>query len=195
MHQALITQPELSDCTQLLHASLKTIRCTCKGWFCFQGPVVGLLHICPTMPLHSAHVFASHIGHTGKTTLAFQMSCNYALRHPELSVLVMDLAEEGDLTKRLLGGLDCTDKVDLYGGIFRLLSDADRATSLLTGWLWTDNFDATKYAVHVADHNASVPPNLLLISSGAWPRNEDPMADKAQIDLLWASPCLLGLEL
>lgn len=131
------------------------------------------------MPLQSGHVFASHIGHTGKTTLCFQMSCYYAKRHADISVLVMDFAEEGDLTKRFFGGVDsATSKLkELGGGVFGLLSDADRKASRFTSWLWSSDFDVLKHAIRVTEHNPAVPPNLFLISSGAWPRDEQPMED------------------
>jgi len=131
------------------------------------------------MPLQSGHVFASHIGHTGKTTLCFQMSCYYAKRHADISVLVMDLAEEGDLTKRMLGGVDAAqDKVDeLFGSVFRLFSEAERKASGLTSWLWSRDVDLSNHMIRVSDHNKEVPENLFLISSGAWPRAEPPMAD------------------
>ena len=131
------------------------------------------------MPLHGAHVFASHIGHTGKTTLCFQMSCYFAKRNPDVSVLVMDLAEEGDLTKRLLGGVDAAQKVDkLFGpGAFSLLATAGDKTNGLTSWLWSSTFDLSKHVVKVSDHNPAVPENLFLISSGVWP---------------WPSPSVVG---
>lgn len=130
------------------------------------------------MPLQSSHVFASHIGHTGKTTLCFQMSSYYAKRNPEVSVLVMDFAEEGDLTKRLLGGVDkAHEKTDeLFGGVFRLLSEAEKKATGLTSWLWSQELDITKHAVKVAEHNPSVPPNVYLVSSGAWPHAEEAMS-------------------
>lgn len=127
------------------------------------------------MPLQSAHVFASHIGHTGKTTLCFQMSCYFARHHPELSVLVMDFAEEGDLTKRMLGGVDNSRQTvkEVFGTVFSLLDDAKTVRSGLGGWLWgTADLDLMKYAVRVHDHNPAIPENLFLISSGAWPRSE-----------------------
>ncbi|OLP79840.1 hypothetical protein AK812_SmicGene39822 [Symbiodinium microadriaticum] len=131
------------------------------------------------MPLHSTHVFASHIGHTGKTTLAFQMSTFYASKHPEARVLIMDLAEEGDLTKRLLGGVDAAGrKVEsLFGGVFRLLQAAEKRPSGLTSWLWSSTFDVMEHAVRLKDHNPALPDNIFLISSGAWPRAEAPMSD------------------
>jgi len=134
------------------------------------------------MPLQSSHVFCSHIGHTGKTTCCFQMSSYYAAQHPDLSVLVMDFAEEGDLTKRLLGGVDAAkEKVDaLFGGVFRLFEDAQAKTNSLTSWIFGGNVDITAHAVRVADHNDTVPPNLYLVSSGAWPHDDPPMEAEAR---------------
>lgn len=133
------------------------------------------------MPLVSAHVFASHIGHTGKTTLCFQMGCYYAAQHPDESVLIADLAEEGDCTKRLLGGVDtATGKVEeLFGSVFRLLDAAKSKSSGLTGWLWDrGELDISKHAIRVADHNSQIPSNIFLISSGAWERSEEEMPDE-----------------
>ena len=135
------------------------------------------------MPLHGAHVFASHIGHTGKTTLCFQMSCYFAKRNPDVSVLVMDLAEEGDLTKRLLGGGDDANQTvdNLFGGVFSLVATAEWCridkTKGLTSWLWSGNVDLSQHAVKVADHNPAIPENLFLMSSGAWPCTEEEMSE------------------
>jgi len=138
------------------------------------------------MPVQSAHVFASHIGHTGKTTLCFQMACYYAKKHPQIKVLVMDLAEEGDLTKRLLGGVDeAGRKIDaLFGGVFKLLQDAERKSAGgLTNWWRGTSIDLTQHAIQISEHNPAIPPNLYLISSGAWPREDPPMtaADRKRV--------------
>jgi len=137
------------------------------------------------MPLQSAHVFASHIGHTGKTTLSFQTSCAYAKAHPDQKVLLMDLAEEGDLTKRLLGGVDSArDKAEqLFGGVFKLLQAAESGRSGLTSWLWSSEFKIEEHAEPMHQHNPELPSNIYLISSGAWPRSESPMADVARRNL------------
>jgi cellulose biosynthesis protein BcsQ len=134
------------------------------------------------MPLQGSHVFASHIGHTGKTTLCFQVASHYAKKHPNVSVLVMDLTEEGDLTKRLLGGVDSAqEKVDeLFGGVHRLLADTKNKTEGMTKWLWKRDVDITAHVLRVADHNDKVPPNLYLVSSGAWPTGEEPMTSDAR---------------
>ena len=136
------------------------------------------------MPLQSAHVFASHIGHTGKTTLCFQVACQQAAQNMDANVLVLNLTEEGDVTKRLLGGVDAAgEKVDeLFGSVFKLFSDAQRrgGGAGLTAWLWDADLNLTKYALRVADHNPHVPPNVFMVSSGAWPRDEEPLGKDAQ---------------
>lgn len=138
------------------------------------------------MPLQSSHVFASHIGHTGKTTLAYQMSSYYASKHPDVMVLIMDLAEEGDLTKRLLGGVDAAaEKVEsLFGGVFRLLQAAETRPSGLTNWLWSSKFEVMEHAVKLKDHNPALPENLYLISSGAYPRQEPDMSDEVRTSVV-----------
>lgn len=35
--------------------------------------------------------------------------------------------------------------------------------------------DLSKHALQVSEHNPAIPPNLYLISSGAWPRDDEPM--------------------
>jgi len=124
-------------------------------------------------------IFASHIGHTGKTTHCFQSSCDYAYKHPDEKVLVIDFAEEGDLTKRMMGGVDASkEKVEsLFGGIFNLVKAAGKKATGLTSWLWSSSstLDITEYAVQVSQHNPNIPENLYLISSGAWPRDEQEM--------------------
>jgi len=88
-------------------------------------------------------------------------------------VLVIDFAEEGDLSKRLLGGVDNASKKadELFGGVFRLLSQVrEKADAgLLSRWLFSQEVDIAQHAIRVADHNPNVPENLFLMSSGAWP--------------------------
>jgi len=126
------------------------------------------------MPLESSCVFASHIGHTGKSTLCFQVACREAQHNPDAAVLVVDFSEEGDLTKRLLGGPDnARGLVDtLCGGIFDLTAEADKRAG---AWFFGKDLDITKHTVQVSEHNPKVPNNLYLVSSGAYPRDEPQM--------------------
>jgi len=49
-------------------------------------------------------------------------------------------------------------------------------TTGLTSWLMSRTLDLTKHIVKVSEHNPSIPQNLFLISSGAWPCQEKEMA-------------------
>jgi len=107
------------------------------------------------------------------------MSCYYAKRHPEIKVLVFDLAEEGDLTKRFLGGVDAAaQKIDeVYGTVFNLIEDAKKPPSrgLTSWWRGDTKMDIMKSVVRVSEHNKAIPENLYLISSGAWPKTDEVM--------------------
>jgi len=94
----------------------------------------------------------------------------------------MDLAEEGDLTKRFMGGVDKAAKTveSVFGGVFNLLSDADSKSTGLTSWLFSKTLDLEAHAVGVSKHNENIPANLFLISSGAWPRQEKEMTLEAR---------------
>eukprot|EP00932_Pfiesteria_piscicida_P007933 SRR837773.18173.p1 GENE.SRR837773.18173~~SRR837773.18173.p1 ORF type:complete len:376 (+),score=152.72 SRR837773.18173:120-1130(+) len=105
------------------------------------------------------------------------MAARYALQHPELKVLCMDMTEEGDLTKRLLGGVDrAREKVqELYGRIFSLLETAKEEASryAIMRFIRGSALDVTDHCIRVADHNENIPGNLYLISSGAYPTEDE----------------------
>eukprot|EP00961_Rhodomonas_salina_P157513 2120976-Rhodomonas_salina.1 len=54
--------------------------------------------------LVSSHVFSNHKGGCGKTTLLFHTCAEYAMRHPDEKVMVIDTTLRGDLSELLLGG-------------------------------------------------------------------------------------------
>ena len=45
-------------------------------------------------------------GGTGKTSLAFQLLCDYAHSHPEKKILAIDVCPQANLSELLLGGLN-----------------------------------------------------------------------------------------
>lgn len=75
------------------------------------------------------HVFASHKGGTGKTQLCFQAASQYADANPGSKVMLLDMTELGDLTKRCLGGAQGNaDVIEKKSGlIFSLLDIVKRA--------------------------------------------------------------------
>ena len=51
------------------------------------------------------YAFWNNKGGTGKTTLCFQVLCQYALTHPDQKILVIDVCPQANLSELLLGGL------------------------------------------------------------------------------------------
>ncbi len=49
--------------------------------------------------------FWNNKGGTGKTTLAFQLICEYAHKHPDKRILAIDVCPQANLSEMLLGGL------------------------------------------------------------------------------------------
>lgn len=142
------------------------------------------------MPLRRSHVFASHKGGAGKTMLAFQVACQYAHRNPAEKVLVHDMTELGDISMRLLGGVQSADTAgsEVFGRLYDVLETADKSSQKgsLKGWLraWRQQrFDIESQAVRVHDYNANLPENIHLISSGAKSCDEPerPAAERKRI--------------
>ncbi len=53
----------------------------------------------------SIYAFWNNKGGTGKTSLAFQAICMYALEHPAERILAIDLCPQANLSELFLGGL------------------------------------------------------------------------------------------
>jgi len=153
------------------------------------------------MPLTSEiHVFASHKGGTGKTQLCFQAACQYAKEHPAENVLLMDLTELGDLSKRALGGTAQDPRVieENCGRIFDLIHSAEQQNSveernaqsgLYSFWNYLRNpnsvslVDIPSIAVKPRRFNAAIPENVFLISSGAASGEENARTTEQTIQL------------
>lgn len=68
------------------------------------------------------------------------------------------------------------EREPLFGKVIGLLCDADKKSeSGLASWFRRREVDIMEFAVRVHDHNKAVPANLFLVSSGAWPRDDEPM--------------------
>ena len=135
---------------------------------------------CKMVLSEEIHVFASHKGGTGKTQLCFQCATQYADQHTDQTVLLFDMTELGDLTKRCLGGQSVKDTVieKHFGKIFDLIETAKKVAEQASGeggvmarfgqmLRGKCELDLEGVACRPADHNAAVPQNMLLISSGA----------------------------
>lgn len=125
---------------------------------------------------HDIHLFASHKGGTGKTLLCFQTATQYAARHPEENVIVFDLTELGDLTKRMFGHSpeaierECGAIFDLFNAVDSNKKASEGVMSSFASLLGKSSEKIIPFANSVRPGlagNPSIPENIYLVSSGA----------------------------
>ncbi len=112
------------------------------------------------------YAFWNNKGGTGKTSLAFQTICEYAIRNEEKRILVVDMCPQANLSELFMGGLirnGGKNLSDLYeskprrsiGGYF-----GDRLSSPYRFHI--DN--ASKYLSKPHEKNSNIPENIDLIA-------------------------------
>lgn len=111
------------------------------------------------------YAFWNNKGGTGKTTLAFQMICEYAHQHLEEKILAIDVCPQANLSELLLGGLNGngsnhllmrqgTTQRSTIGGYFQLRLPSPYSVP---------DFDANDYITTPFVYNKSVPKNIDLL--------------------------------
>ena len=106
-------------------------------------------------------------GGTGKTSLSFQILTTYALNHPELNVLTIDLCPQANLSELLLGGLEGRGGINLealynktvrcsVGGYFQ-----QRISTPFARW---QDSDYVNYLSVPNQYNANIPDNIKLLA-------------------------------
>jgi len=137
------------------------------------------------MPLYqNIHLFASHKGGTGKTLLSFQCACQFAKQFPDVNVLVFDLTELGDLTKRFMGHSQ-EALAENFGTMFELFESIDKRKGF-----WTRIKEKAGYDTKVDFENSTqpclfnqeIPQNLFLVSSGVNPEQRSEYHDNMNRD-------------
>jgi hypothetical protein len=110
-----------------------------------------------------SYAFWNNKGGVGKSFLCFVAASEYAHRHPETDVYVLDLCPQANVSETLLGGGTTAAPT-----ISKILNSSPRAT--VAGYLearLSSPFamigDASPYVVRPHDTNRSVPQNLLLV--------------------------------
>ena len=109
--------------------------------------------------------FWNNKGGTGKTSLAFQVVCRYAERHPDKRILAIDMCPQANLSELFLGGLTQNGSAHLLqrqgllprcsiGGYFELrLPSPFTAPPLVP----------EDFVTHPCKYNTSIPENIDLI--------------------------------
>lgn len=110
-------------------------------------------------------LFWNNKGGTGKTSLAFQIICEYAKKYSEKRILVIDVCPQANLSELLLGGLN-------QGGSDNLLKRqgaSPRATiggyfqARLPSPYTVPSFISADYITKAADFNHYIPQNIDLV--------------------------------
>jgi len=143
------------------------------------------------MPLVDSFVLANAKGGCGKTTLAFQMSCTYAARHPDVNVIVLDATSIGDTSTFFLGGTAIAQQGDgvtvstglWYAeklqernlGTFTTCVEACLHNAAAPGWMGrlfsrgAKTLDLDNKFARVHNLNPDIPENLFLACGGQAP--------------------------
>jgi cellulose biosynthesis protein BcsQ len=104
-------------------------------------------------------------GGTGKTSLAFQVICRYAERHPKKRVLAVDMCPQANLSELFLGGLT-------NGGSVRLLERQGLSPRCTVGGYFQMRLPAPfappavsseDFITRPSQYNATIPANLDLL--------------------------------
>jgi cellulose biosynthesis protein BcsQ len=111
------------------------------------------------------YAFWNNKGGTGKTSLVFQTILEYAHKHPDKEVVVLDVCPQANLSELLLGGL----VGDGSGALLKIQGGTPRAT--IGGYFQlrlpqpyaSPIFTAEDFLVRPHDYNPHVPENVVLL--------------------------------
>jgi len=140
-----------------------------------------------TPTVAQSFVFANNKGGVGKSTILFNLVTEYAKRHPEVNVLVIDLSLYSDSSTLLLGGTRKEDGIQRgrlmmqripprckASGLIGALLQFAREKRLKSSW-WPNrqwfrkhSFDFAKHTIPLQDprFHPTAPPNLFLSAGG-----------------------------
>lgn len=111
----------------------------------------------------SSYAFWNNKGGVGKSYLCFIASAEYARRHTDTDVYVIDLCPQGNVSETLLGGYNVSPKA-----LQSLITTTPRST--IGGYLearlnspFRQIDDINPYVSHPIKYNSSIPENLYLV--------------------------------
>ncbi len=109
--------------------------------------------------------FWNNKGGTGKTSLAFQVACQFSSDTPGEQVLVVDMCPQANISEMFLGGL-------VNGGSSNLLDRQNQALRATVGGYFQSRlpapyappeFDATAFLTKPSELNSQIPTNIDLV--------------------------------
>jgi len=113
------------------------------------------------MPLLDSFVIWNNKGGVGKTTLTFHMATQYAKRHPDRNVLVIDLCPQANVSMALLG---TEQKLpSLFSNGKTISSYLREATSFPTPFSSANPLNSQPFLTQVSVFNPQIPRNVKLL--------------------------------
>jgi cellulose biosynthesis protein BcsQ len=115
------------------------------------------------MPCENSYVIWNNKGGVGKTTIAFNLSTMYAIRNPNVDVLVIDMCPQANVSSTLLKG-----RSNLFEVQSQTISIANlNYPKTVAGYLqsYVDNcsgLDMDSFYVKINNFNKSIPENMYL---------------------------------
>ena len=129
------------------------------------------------MPLEGSYAIWNNRGGTGKTTLTYHLANKYALKHPDKTILLVDMCPQADLSHAFLG--DNENNLDYVSQIGALKKDAmligdQKIPKTISGYLdiytsigLPQNVDPRTFLTNVSKFNPLLPRNLYLLCGDA----------------------------
>lgn len=111
------------------------------------------------------YVIWNNKGGTGKTSLSFQIICEYAHRHPDTKILAIDLCPQANLSEIFLGGLvgkGSAHLQSLYNSTPRI-SAGGYFQSRLPSPFTPGIFNPNDYIISPSLYNHNIPHNISLL--------------------------------
>lgn len=113
------------------------------------------------MPLLDSFVIWNNKGGMGKTTLTFHRATQYAKRHPDRNVLVIDLCPQANVSMALLG---TEQKLPfLFSNGKTISSYLQEATSFPTPFSSANPLNSQPFLTQVSVFNPQIPRNVKLL--------------------------------
>ena len=114
------------------------------------------------MPLPDSFVIWNDKGGVGKTTLTFHMSTEYAKRHPEQKILVIDLCRHANVSMALLA-LSSLDTEKLKKMKIPAKKSISSYLQRVTNLKPLSVVDPQDFLIKVSDFNSNIPKNVSLL--------------------------------
>jgi hypothetical protein len=126
------------------------------------------------MPLEGSYAIWNNHGGTGKTTLTYHIANKFATKHPDKTILLIDMCPQADLSHAFLGD-DPQSNMDYVNQISTMKKDPliigdHNIPKTVSGYLdlststgLPNDIDPRRFLINVSKFNSQLPRNLYLL--------------------------------